>query len=90
MNTWRNVGGLLSPVLTPVMAETLGWPIAITIACAVVALVWFLLAFGEKPTKGTWAPPERLASSDAPNYTEKDPSLPTTIPGVAAHALPCD
>lgn len=46
MNTGGNLGGLISPVLTPYMAEQMGWPNAIKVACAVVGLggaVWFLI-----------------------------------------------
>jgi MFS family permease len=44
MNTGGNVGGFISPVLTPMMAEHMGWPGAITVACVVSGiggLVWF-------------------------------------------------
>ena len=46
MNTGGNFGGLISPVLTPFMAEQMGWPNAIAVACfisAVGGLVWFLI-----------------------------------------------
>jgi MFS family permease len=46
MNTGGNLGGLISPVLTPAMAERIGWPGAIAVACAISvlgALVWFLI-----------------------------------------------
>ncbi len=52
MNTGGNVGGLFSPVLTPLMAQSLGWPTAIIIACVIACLgglVWFLF----KPTLET-------------------------------------
>src|SRR6185436_18575168 len=35
MNTGGNVGGLISPVLTPFMAKQMGWPGAITVACVI-------------------------------------------------------
>lgn len=44
MNTLGNVGGLISPVLSPYLAEGMGWRGAIGVACAVSALgglVWF-------------------------------------------------
>lgn len=44
MNTLGNVGGLLSPVLTPYLAKGMGWPGAITVACVISGiggLVWF-------------------------------------------------
>jgi len=50
MNTGGNIGGLISPVLTPVMAESLGWPGAITVACVIAALgsaVWFAIRLPE-------------------------------------------
>jgi MFS transporter, ACS family, D-galactonate transporter len=44
MNAFGNAGGLVSPTLTPILAQTsLGWGGAITVACAIVAaggLVW--------------------------------------------------
>ena len=46
MNTIGNVGGLISPVLTPIMAETMGWPGAITVACIIAGLgglLWFVI-----------------------------------------------
>jgi len=44
MNTCGNVGGLISPVLTPAMAKHMGWPGAIAVACVVSGIggvVWF-------------------------------------------------
>lgn len=38
MNACGNVGGLISPTLTPILAKSLGWGGAITVACAIVAL----------------------------------------------------
>lgn len=46
MNTGGNVGGLMSPVLTPIMAEQIGWPGSIAVACVISGiggLVWFLI-----------------------------------------------
>ena len=46
MNTGGNLGGLISPVLTPIMAERLGWPGSITVACVISGvggLVWLLI-----------------------------------------------
>ena len=54
MNTGGNVGGFISPVLTPFLAQTLGWPGAITVACAISGLgglVWFLIKL--PPTANT-------------------------------------
>ncbi len=53
MNTLGNVGGLVSPVLTPMMAETMGWPGAITVACIIAAFggaVWFVIQLPERQT----------------------------------------
>ena len=53
MNTGGNLGGLISPVLTPKMAESLGWPGSIAVACAVVAVggaVWFIIRIPDKET----------------------------------------
>lgn len=38
LNTIGNVGGFISPVLTPMLAEKMGWTGALTVACAVCAL----------------------------------------------------
>lgn len=46
MNTGGNVGGLMSPVLTPFMAERIGWPGSIAVACVISGiggLVWFFI-----------------------------------------------
>jgi ACS family glucarate transporter-like MFS transporter len=46
MNTGGNVGGLISPVLTPIMAQQIGWAGSIVVACVISicgALVWFLI-----------------------------------------------
>ena len=46
MNTGGNVGGLISPVLTPIMAEQIGWAGSIVAACVISGvggLVWFLM-----------------------------------------------
>lgn len=53
MNTLGNIGGLVSPVLTPMMAETMGWPGAITVACVIAAFggaVWFVIQLPERQT----------------------------------------
>jgi MFS family permease len=54
MNTGGNVGGLISPVLTPYIAQRLGWPGAIAVACAMSCLgglVWLAIKFpAEKNT----------------------------------------
>ncbi len=46
MNTGGNIGGFISPVLTPFLAQTMGWPGAITVACIIAALgglIWFVI-----------------------------------------------
>lgn len=46
MNTGGNIGGFISPVLTPEMAKHLGWPGAIAVACVISGLgglVWFAI-----------------------------------------------
>lgn len=46
MNTGGNIGGLMSPVLTPIMAQQIGWPGSIAVACVISGiggLVWFLI-----------------------------------------------
>ncbi len=51
MNTGANLGGTLSPTITPWLAHHLGWPVALG-AAAVVALVGSLLWLGIKPEEG--------------------------------------
>ncbi len=46
MNTGGNAGGLISPVLTPIMAEQIGWTRSIVVACVISlvgGLVWFFI-----------------------------------------------
>jgi MFS family permease len=46
MNTGGNVGGMIAPVMTPILAESMGWPGAIAVACAICAvggLIWFAI-----------------------------------------------
>jgi len=46
LNTGGNVGGAISPVLTPYIAKALGWPGAITVACVISGLgglLWFTI-----------------------------------------------
>ena len=57
MNTGGNVGGFISPVLTPYIAlsETMGWPGAITVACVITGLgglLWFAIRLpdSDQPT----------------------------------------
>jgi MFS family permease len=56
MNTLGNVGGLISPVLTPIMAERIGWSRSIMVACGIVALggaVWFMIRLPERAASDT-------------------------------------
>jgi MFS family permease len=44
LNTIGNIGGFIAPVLTPFMAQSMGWPNAITVACVIAGfggLIWF-------------------------------------------------
>lgn len=46
MNTGGNVGGLISPVLTPIMAQQIGWSGSIVVACVISGVggfVWLLI-----------------------------------------------
>ena len=46
MNTGGNLGGLFSPVLTPLMAAQIGWSGSIAVACIISGiggLVWLLI-----------------------------------------------
>ena len=65
LNTVGNVGGLISPVLTPVLGKHLGWPGAIAVACAISAaggVAWFWIS----PTDSFPArTPEELARVEA-------------------------
>lgn len=50
MNTGGNVGGLISPVLTPIIAVQLGWQGSIILACAISgagSLIWLLITVPE-------------------------------------------
>jgi ACS family glucarate transporter-like MFS transporter len=57
MNMGSNVGGLISPALTPVLAAAIGWPSALDVA-AVLSLVAALLWLGIDPR-----PPEGARST---------------------------
>ena len=53
MNTFGNAGGLVSPTLTPVLAQSsLGWSGAITVACAIVAAGGFVWCWITPPPDG--------------------------------------
>ena len=57
MNTCGNVGGLISPVLSPYLAKGMGWPATIAVACfisGIGGLVWFWIKLPQ-------APPEKAA-----------------------------
>ncbi|RLT12684.1 MAG: MFS transporter [Planctomycetota bacterium] len=44
LNTVGNIGGFIAPVLTPFLAESMGWPGAISVACVIAGLgglIWF-------------------------------------------------
>lgn len=50
MNTGGNAGGLISPVLTPIIADQLGWQGSIILACAISgvgSLIWLLITVPE-------------------------------------------
>ena len=51
MNTGANLGGSLSPMLTPWLAEQMGWPAALA-AAAFIALIGGLMWFRIKPGDG--------------------------------------
>ncbi|MCH6557147.1 MAG: MFS transporter [Nitrospirae bacterium] len=55
MNTGANLGGTLSPTLTPWLAEQLGWPATLGFA-AVIALLGGLMWLKIRPGEG---PPSR-------------------------------
>jgi MFS family permease len=51
LNTIGNVGGFIAPVLTPMLAESMGWPNAISVACVIAGLgglIWFVIKPPEK------------------------------------------
>jgi cyanate permease len=60
MNTGSNVGGLVSPALTPVLAAVIGWENALHVAAA-LALVAALLWLGIDPH-----PPQPASRGEAP------------------------
>lgn len=46
MNTGGNAGGLISPVLTPIMAQQIGWSGSIVVACVISGVggfIWLLI-----------------------------------------------
>ena len=50
LNTVGNIGGFIAPVLTPVLAESMGWPNAISVACVIAGLgglLWFAIKLPE-------------------------------------------
>ena len=52
MNTGANIGGALSPTLTPWLAAQWGWPMALAAAGAVAmvgAVMWLKIDVAEKP-----------------------------------------
>jgi len=51
MNLGSNIGGLISPALTPVLAAWIGWEHALHVA-AVLAVVGALLWLGIGPATG--------------------------------------
>ncbi len=64
MNTGANLGGALSPSLTPWMADQWGWPVALAAAGAVAllgAVLWLKIDLTEKPDS-----PTAIASGLAP------------------------
>ncbi len=51
MNTGANLGGTLSPTLTPWIADTFGWPIALSLAAGIAfigGLCWFMIKPGNQ------------------------------------------
>ena len=56
MNTGSNVGGLVSPALTPVLAAAVGWENALHVA-AVLSVVAALLWVGIDPGSARAVPP---------------------------------
>ena len=50
MNTGGNVGGLISPVLTPLMAEHIGWTSSIMVACLINLVGGLMWLFITSPT----------------------------------------
>jgi len=60
MNTFGNAGGLVSPTLTPMLAQSaLGWTGAIMVACAIVAAGGFVWS---------WITPRSLADDGASTH----------------------
>lgn len=55
LNTIGNIGGFIAPVLTPFMAQSMGWPNAISVACVIAGvggLMWFWIKSPEKLSIG--------------------------------------
>jgi ACS family glucarate transporter-like MFS transporter len=71
MNTGSNIGGLVSPALTPLLAEAIGWENALQVA-AVLSVVAALLWLGITP------------ETRAPDAVKRDPSAPVPHPSRAS------
>ncbi len=72
MNTGANVGGTISPTLTPWLAEQFGWNVSLGFAAAVAAtggLLWLLVRPGDGLVQGQ-------ASTSNPGSPSRLPSLP--------------
>ena len=63
MNTGSNIGGLISPALTPWLAARIGWANALLVAAG-LAIAAGLLWAGIRPERGTGRRLERRVFDD--------------------------
>lgn len=80
MNLGSNVGGLISPALTPVLAAAVGWENALHVA-SVLAVIAGLLWLGIRPGKVNQGAPDRQ-----PPTQEERPWTISPLPAVQAAA----
>jgi len=55
MNTGANLGGTLSPTLTPWLADKFGWTVSLQVAAAIAfigAMLWIFVKAGEPIEEG--------------------------------------
>jgi ACS family glucarate transporter-like MFS transporter len=80
MNTGANIGGTISPTVTPWIAEQWGWPVSLSTA-ALIALIGGIMWVWIDPGKGLAEPVTRDATNPA-TYAHNPFSLVTSHPSL--------